>query len=114
MYLLKFDSKFVSVVWGSLRATVFFNTTVPADLIGVEISVIWKYFKQSDNSYPSCSNGTHYTVRMKFHHTAAVEHFEIHGTEGINYEVRIRLRLIIDVSTKTSIEFLKLGFIKFK
>jgi hypothetical protein len=45
-------SDYVSVDFrGSSRAAVFFNVTVPADLIWVELSVVWKYYKQSDDSY---------------------------------------------------------------
>ncbi len=83
VYLPEFASKYVSVDFrGSLRATVFFNITVPADLIWGEISVIWKYYKQSENSYTLFYNGTHYSVSMTFYHTASVEHFEVRGTEG--------------------------------
>ena len=84
VYLPEFPSKYVSVDFrGSLRATVFFNITIPADLIWGEISVIWKYYKQSDDRYTISNNGTHYSVQMTFYHTAVVEHFEIRGTEGV-------------------------------
>lgn len=84
VYLPEFDSKYVSVDFrGPLRATVFFNITIPADLIWGEISVIWKYYKQSDDRYTMSNNGTHYSVQMTFYHTALVEHFEIRGTEGV-------------------------------
>jgi hypothetical protein len=83
VYLPEFDSKYVSVDFmGSERATVFFNITIPADLIWGEISVIWKYYEQSADRYTISNNGTHYSVQMTFNHTATVEHFEIHGTEG--------------------------------
>jgi hypothetical protein len=84
VYLPEFPSKYVSVDFrGSLRATVFFNITIPADLIWGEISVIWKYYKQSDDRYTISNNGTHHSVQMTFYHTAVVEHFEIRGTEGV-------------------------------
>jgi hypothetical protein len=84
VYLPEFSSKYVSVDFrGSLRATVFFNITIPTDLIWGEISVIWKYYKQSDDRYTISNNGTHHSIQMTFYHTAAVEHFEIRGTEGV-------------------------------
>jgi hypothetical protein len=84
VYLPELPSKYVSVDFrGSLRATVFFNITIPADLIWGEISVIWKYYKQSDDRYTISNNGTHHSVQMTFYHTAVVEHFEIRGTEGV-------------------------------
>jgi hypothetical protein len=84
VYLPEFPSKYVSVDFrGSLRATVFFNITIPADLIWGEISVIWKYYKQSDDRYTMSNNGTHHSVQMTFYHSAVVEHFEIRGTEGV-------------------------------
>jgi hypothetical protein len=83
VYLPEFDSKYVSVDFiGPLRATVFFNVTIPADLIWGEISVIAKYYKQSDDRYILSNNGTHNSVQMTFYHVATIEHFEIRGTEG--------------------------------
>jgi hypothetical protein len=88
VYLPELASNYVSVDFrGSLRAIVFFNITVPADLIWGEISLIWKYYKQSNDSYTLFYNVTHYTVEMKFYHAALVEHFEIRGTEGVMSEV---------------------------
>ena len=83
VYSPEFDSKYVSVDFrGSERATVFFNITIPADLVWGEISVIWKYYKQSDDRYTISNNGTHHSLQMTFYHTATIEHFEIRGTEG--------------------------------
>ena len=72
---------------GAERATVFFNITIPADLIWGELSVIWKYYELSDDRYTMFNNGTHHSVQMTFYHVATVEHFEIHGTEGVMPEL---------------------------
>ena len=72
---------------GSLRATVFFNITIPADLIWGELSVYWDSSKQSDDRYTMSNNGTHHSVQMPFYHTATVEQISIHGTEGIMPEL---------------------------
>jgi hypothetical protein len=84
VYLPEFDSKYVSVDFiGPLRATVFFNVTVPTDLIWGNISLIWKYYEQNADRYTLSNNGTHNSVQITFYHTATVEHFEIRGTEGV-------------------------------
>jgi hypothetical protein len=84
VYLPEIPMNYVSVDFrGPLRATVFFKVTIPADLIWGEISVIWKYYEQSDDRYTLYYNGTHHSVQMTFYHTAVVEHFEIRGTEGV-------------------------------
>ena len=83
VYLPEIDHNYVSVDFrGPLRAAVFFNVTVPADLIWGNISVVWKYYEQSADRYTLSYNGTDYSVSMTFYHTATVEHFEIRGTEG--------------------------------
>ena len=87
VYLPGIPINYVSVDFrGPLRANVFFNVTIPADLIWGEISVIWKYYEQSDDRYNLCYNATHHSVHMTFYHTAVVEHFEIRGTEGVMTE----------------------------
>jgi hypothetical protein len=84
VYLPEFSSNYISFDFrGTLRATVFFNITIPSDLIWGEISLIWKYYKQNDDRYILSNNSTHNSIQMTFYHTALVEHFEIHGTEGI-------------------------------
>jgi len=84
VYLPEFDLQYISFDFrGLLRATVFFNITIPADLIWGELSLIWKYYEQSSDRYTMSNNGTHHSVQMTFYHTALVEHFEIHGTEGV-------------------------------
>jgi hypothetical protein len=83
VYLPKFDSNYVSVDFrGPERASVFFNITIPTDLIWGNISVVWKYYKQNDDFYTVSNNGTHNSIQVTFYHTATVEHFEIRGTES--------------------------------
>jgi hypothetical protein len=84
VYLPEIDSKYVNCDFiGSNRETVGFNITVPTDFIGGNISLVWKYYVQNADRYVLSNNGTHNSLQMTFNHTAAVEHFEIHGTEGI-------------------------------
>ncbi len=48
VYLPEIALKYVSVDFrGPDRVPVFFNVTVPADLIWGDISVVWKYYEQS-------------------------------------------------------------------
>ena len=68
--------------FGSTRETVGFNITFPAELIGGNISLVWKYYVQAPGRYTLSSNGTHVSIQMTFLHIAADEHFEIRGTEG--------------------------------
>jgi hypothetical protein len=84
VYLPEIESKYVNCDFiGPNRQTVSFNITVPTDLIGGTISLIWKYYEQNADRYILSNNGTHNSLQMTFYHTATVEHFEIHGTEGI-------------------------------
>ena len=81
--LPEFDSKYVSFDFmGPRREKVFFNITVPTDLLWGNISLIWKYYDQNANRYILSNNGTHNSVQMTFTHIALLEHFEIRGTEG--------------------------------
>jgi hypothetical protein len=83
VYLPEFDSKYVSVDFiGLRREAASFNITIPTDLIGGNISLIWKYYEQSPDRYTLSNNGTHNSVQMAFTHIATVEHFEIRGTEA--------------------------------
>jgi len=68
--------------FGPTRETVGFNITFPAELIGGNISLVWKYYVQDHSRYTLSSNGTHNSIQMTFLHVATDEHFEIHGTEG--------------------------------
>ncbi len=85
VYLPEFDTNYVCVDFrGPERAMVFFNITIPADLIGGNISLVWKYYEQNTDRYTISNNGTHQSIQMTFYHTASVEHFEIRGTEGVS------------------------------
>jgi hypothetical protein len=84
VYLPEIESKYVNCDFiGPNRETVGFNITIPTELIGGNISLIWKYYEQNPNRYILSNNGTHNSIQMTFIHTATVEHFEIHGTEGV-------------------------------
>ena len=84
VYLPDQESKYVNCDFiGSTRETVTFNITIPTELIGGNISLIWKYYEQNPNRYTLSNNGTYNSLQMTFYHTATVEHFEIHGTEGV-------------------------------
>jgi len=77
------DSNYINFDFiGPTRETVGFNITIPTDLIWGNISLVWKYYEQNLDRYTLSNNGTHNSVQMTFNHTATVEHFEIHGTEG--------------------------------
>jgi hypothetical protein len=68
--------------FGPTRETVGFNITFPPELIGGNISLVWKYYVQDPGRYTLSSNGTHNSIQMTFLHVATDEHFEIRGTEG--------------------------------
>jgi hypothetical protein len=83
VYLPEQESKYVNCDFiGPNRQSVNFNITIPTDLIGGNISLVWKYYEQNPDRYALSSNGTHNSIQMSFTHTATDEHFEIHGTEG--------------------------------
>jgi hypothetical protein len=82
VYLPQQDPSFISCDFiGSTRETVGFNITIPTDLIGGNISLVWKYYEQNPESFTLSNNGTHNSIQMTFTHTATDEHFEIHGTK---------------------------------
>jgi hypothetical protein len=84
VYFPESESKYVNCDFiGSNREAVTFNITIPTDLIGGNISLIWKYYQQNPDRYTLFNNGTHNSIEMTFNHTATDEHFEIHGTEGV-------------------------------
>jgi hypothetical protein len=78
--------KYVSVDFtGSSGKNVFFNATIPTDLLWGNITLFWKYYEQNPNRYTLSNDGTHNSVQMTFTFTpyfSGVGHFEIHGTEG--------------------------------
>ena len=81
VYLPEPESKYVNCDFiGPNSQTVNFNITIPTDLIGGNISLIWKYYEQNPDRYTLSNNGTHNSIQMSFTHTATDEHFEIHGT----------------------------------
>jgi hypothetical protein len=79
-------SKYVSVVFaGWSTDTVFFNVTIPADLLWGNISLVRKYYEQSPDLYTLSNNGTHNSIRMTCTFTpyfSGVGYFEIRGTEA--------------------------------
>ena len=80
------SSKSVSVVFlGWSRETVFFNITVPTDLLDGNLSVIQKYYLLPPERYTLSSNGTHNSVWMTCIFTpyfSGVGYFQIRETEA--------------------------------
>lgn len=80
------EGKAVYVVFTGNPENSFFNTTVPTELVGGEISLVNKYYKVDEEYYIRSFNGTHNSVYFSFNQTAYVKHFEIKGTEGATLE----------------------------
>jgi hypothetical protein len=85
--LPQFDTlKYVSVDFaGWSTDNVFFNVTIPTDLLWGNISLVRKYYEQSPDLYTLSNNGTHNSIAMTCVFTpyfSGVGHFEIHGTQG--------------------------------
>ena len=83
----KTDSlKYVSLDFsGWSKETVFFNITIPTDLLWGNITLIRKYYEQNPDLYTLSNNGTHNSVEMTCIFTpyfSGVGHFEIRGTEA--------------------------------
>jgi len=80
------SSKSVSVVFlGWSRETVFFNITVPTDLLDGNLSVIQKYYLLPPDRYTLSNNGTHNSVGMTCIFTpyfSGVGYFQIRETEA--------------------------------
>jgi hypothetical protein len=76
--------RYVSVNFrGSLRAAVFCEIMIPADLIWGELSVYRKDYIQNADSHILSNNGTYHSVQMTFNHIASVEVISIRGAEGV-------------------------------
>jgi hypothetical protein len=81
------DLPFVEVYFrgGSRTDDAFFNATIPNDLLGGNISLVWKYYVQNPDTYVLSNNGTCNSIRMSFHydpHFSGMGYFMIKGTEG--------------------------------
>ncbi len=78
--------KYVSVVFsGWSEETVFFNVTIPTDLLWGNITLIWKYYEQNPDRYILSNNGTHNSVAMTCiikPYFSGMGYFMIRGTEG--------------------------------
>jgi len=79
--------KSVSVVFSDWsEETVFFNVTIPTDLLWGNITLIWKYYEQSPDRYILSNNGTHNSVAMTCiikPYFSGMGYFMIRGTEGV-------------------------------
>ena len=79
--------KYVSVVFSDWsEETVFFNVTIPTDLLWGNITLIWKYYEQSPDRYILSNNGTHNSVAMTCiikPYFSGMGYFMIRGTEGV-------------------------------
>jgi hypothetical protein len=70
---------------GGTKKTVTYNIGFPTELIGGNISVVWKYYLQNPDRYTLTSNGTYNSLEMTFDydpHFSGMGYFEILGTEG--------------------------------
>ena len=76
------ESPMVDVIFSGSRETVFCNVTVPTDLVGGEISVYLKDYKQDADRYAVYNNGTYNSIQMTFQHIAIIQYLSIRGTEG--------------------------------
>ena len=78
--------KYVSVVFsGWSRENVFFNVTIPTDLLWGSISLLRKYYDQPPDVYTLSNNGTHNSIMMTCVFTpyfSGVGYFTIRGTEA--------------------------------
>ncbi len=79
-------TKYVIIYFnGGSRNTLFFNATIPNDLLWGNISLVWKYYLKETNRYTLSSNNTHNSVYMKFEYDPFMSgrgYFEIRGTEA--------------------------------
>ena len=71
---------------GTKEKTIFYNITIPTDLLWGNISLIRKYFVVDPENYTLINNGTHNILQMTFDYQPFFSgngYFEILGTEGV-------------------------------
>lgn len=69
---------------GGTEKTITYNITIPNDLLGKDISLIWKYYPQDPDRYTLSSNNTHTSLQMTFDYDPFFSgrgYFIIKGTE---------------------------------
>jgi hypothetical protein len=69
---------------GGSKKTLTYNITIPTDLLGGNISLVWKYYQQNPDRYLLTNNGTHNSVQMTFDYSppfSGTGYFEIAGTK---------------------------------
>lgn len=70
---------------GNSTKNVFFNITIPTNLLSGNISLIWKYYEQTLDRYTLSNNGTHNSVQMTFAFKpffSGMGYFRIQGTQA--------------------------------
>ncbi len=70
---------------GGNEKTVSYNITIPTDLLGGNISLVWKYYQQNPDRYILTNNDTYNSLQMTFEYSpnfSGSGYFEILGTEG--------------------------------
>jgi hypothetical protein len=70
---------------GGTKKNVTYNISFPTELIGGNISLVWKYYLQNPDRYTLTSNGTCNSLEMTFDydpHFSGKGYFEILGTTG--------------------------------
>jgi hypothetical protein len=71
---------------GGTEKTITYNITIPTDLLGGDISLIWKYYLQDPDRYTLSNNSTHNSLQMTFDYNPYFSgrgYFVIKGTEGV-------------------------------
>lgn len=70
---------------GGTNKTVTYNITFPTELLGGNVSLVWKYYRQNPDRYVLGGNGTHNSLQMTFDydpHFSGMGYFEVVGTES--------------------------------
>jgi hypothetical protein len=70
---------------GGTKKIITYNISFPEELIGGNISLVWKYYLQNPDRYILSSNGTYNVLGMTFDYDSnfsGMGYFEILGTEG--------------------------------